>query len=152
MSFITPKQVQVVQIARRQVEKLSNGAFDDSAYQTALRNCGVSADQEGRCSSKRLTQAGYEKLLAIFEGMGFRHSKGGDDQHWRNRNAARTGFATSRQVYEIRRLAKLDTRYPLYSLCRRASNDQHNEPEQLTTNQARKLIEALKDVLSREAS
>jgi hypothetical protein len=152
MSFITGKQIQIVQIARRQVEKLSGGVFDDAAYQLALANCDVAPGPDGRRSSKSLTQAGFEKYMAIMESMGFRQRAEGDDQHWRTRNSRRTGFATSRQVYVIREHAKRDTRYPLYALCRRVSNDQHNEPEKLTVGQARKLIEAMKSITSREAT
>ena len=148
MSYITAKQIQIVQIARRQVEKLSNGLFDETSFRTALCNCGVKPDADGRCSTKRLTQAGFEKFMAILEGMGFRQIADGDAEHWRNRNAARTGFATSRQVYEIRRLAP-SQKYPLYALCRRVSNDQHNEPEKLTFSQAHQLIEALKAIAQR---
>lgn len=149
MSFITGKQVQILQIARRQVERISQGAFDEDAYQLALRNCGVKPDagQGGRCSSKQLTQAGFERFMSLMEDMGFRDASD-DDQHWRRRNSQRTGYATSRQVHEIRKLAPLQ-KYNLQSLCQRASNNQHTTPEQLTVAQAAKLIEGLKAITSR---
>src|SRR5690606_23473694 len=130
-----------------QVEKISDGAFDEAAYQLALQNCGVTPDTAGRYSSKRLTQIGFERLMSLFEDLGFRDASG-DDQHWRRRTAARTGYATSRQVYEI---LKHDTRtkYQPVALSRRASNDQHNTPEKHTIPQAAKLIEALKAIAAR---
>jgi hypothetical protein len=149
VSLITRKQVQIVQIARRQVEKISRGVFDSTAYQIALCNCGVRADHSGRCSSKNLTQAGFEKLMAIFESMGYREP-GGDPEHWRKRNSARTGLATTRQVREIRRLAPRQ-KYPVSAICQRVSNNTHSEPEQLTMAQAAKLIEGLKSIIGRNA-
>lgn len=143
---MTPAQIKLVHIARRQVEKLSDGVFDEASYQMALRNCGVRPDAAGRCSSKQLTQAGFEKVLSLMEELGFRDKQG--DEHWRNRNAARTGYATSRQVWEINQLAPA-SKYPLYAMCRRISNGQHGTPDKLTSAQAAKLIEALKAVAGR---
>jgi hypothetical protein len=54
-------------------------------------------------------------------------------------------------VWEIRRLAPMQ-QYPLQVICRRVSNDQHSEPERLTTDQARKLIEALKSITRRQTA
>ena len=147
--MITPRQIQLVQIARRQVEKLSGGAFDEAAYQLALRNCGVAPGIDGRCSSKQLSQAGFEKFMAIAESLGFKNTQQGQTDYWQKRNARRTGYATTRQVWQIRRLAPL-SRYPLHALCRRVSNDQHNDPEQLTIVQAVKLLEALKAIAARD--
>ena len=147
MNYINSNQVKIIQIAKRKVEKLSQGVFDESSYQTLLRNCGVAPDPEtGRCSSKKLTQAGFEKFLATLEGMGYR--TGEDDHHWRNRNSARTGLANSRQVHLIKQLAP-QQQYSMASLCLSVSNNTHSEPEKLTLGQARKLIEGLKKIIER---
>jgi hypothetical protein len=105
---------------------------------------------DGRFSSKSLTQAGFEKYMAVMEGMGYRVSGQAED-HWRLRNARRTGLATTRQVYEIRRLAPMQ-KYPLAAICLRVSNNTHTEPEDLTTGQAHKLIEGLKAIAKREVA
>jgi len=149
MSLITRHQLQLLQIARRQVERASNGVFDEQAWRIALRNAGgVKPDQTGQVSSKSLDQAGFERVMDLLESMGFREKDKPAD-YWRSRCSVRTGLASTRQVREIYRLAD-GGRYTLPSMCLRASNNTHQTPEQLTPQQAHKLIEALKAVTKRE--
>lgn len=150
--MISRLQVQTLQIARRQVEKLSQGVFDESAWRIALRNVGkVKPDRTGHVSSKALDQAGFEAMMSFLEGMGYRRDSG-NQTHWRNRNSQRTGFATTRQVYALRQLAAADSRYDLGAMCLRASNGRHDQPEKLTPGQARNLIEAYKSIAQREST
>lgn len=147
MSVITKLQIQTIQIARRQVQQKSGGVFDEGQFRMALLNVGgVRPDCNGRVSSKALDQAGFEQMMAMLEDMGFRDVSGKPD-HWRSRV---NGLATTRQVFEIKRLGA-ESRYSIESLCQRATGGKCTSPEQLTPKQAHGLIEALKNIGARES-
>jgi len=145
--MMTPQQIRLLAIARRQVERLSAGTFDEGSYRLLLRNVGgAKPDAQGHISGKALSQAGFEDVMAALEAMGFRDDK--DDHHWRDIVARRQRFASSRQVYEIRRRAP-DVDYPLAALVRRFSLGRTDQVERLNPREAYSLIEMLKDASAR---
>ncbi len=144
---LSANQLRLLAIARRQVERASHGAFDEGAYRLLLRNVGrAKPDAAGRVSGKSLDQVGFEDVLAVLESMGFRDDK--HDHHWRDLVARRQRLASSRQVYEIRRLAPL-VEYPLPALVRRFSQARTDQVERLAPHEAHHLIEMLKDAGAR---
>lgn len=146
MSRITAKQIQVVQIARRQL------GLDDADYREILRvKGGVSPDATGHVSSKRLTQRGFDQVMAHFEHMGFRKHPGQSGGYWRDKQFRRGVLASERECHLIRQLSREVTRYPLDKLCRKFSDGHTGEPELLTARQAHNLIEMLKATSKRAA-
>lgn len=139
--MITNRQLQILHIARRTVERLSNGTFDEAAYRTTLRSLGRVE------SSKDLDQQGFEDVMAYLESHGFTQDKSPAD-YWQNIVANRGRFASSRQVHEINRLARLQ-RYELPALCKRWSGGRCWTPSKLIPAEAYKLIEMLKSCVAR---
>jgi hypothetical protein len=58
MSRISARQIKMLQIARKKVEKISDGFFDDAAHQMLLINCGVKPDAVERASTSSPTSDG----------------------------------------------------------------------------------------------
>lgn len=145
MSTITPKQIQVVQTARRRLQ------LDDADFRELLRKVGsVRPDETGHVSCKALTQKGFEAVMAHLERMGFKMRPGQGGGYWRERQFRRRLLCSDREAHLIRELAGRQERYPLGALCRRHSGGHTDQPEQLTAKQAHGLIEALKQINARE--
>jgi hypothetical protein len=132
----TANQLKLIHIAARQLD------LDDADYRLVLRNV---AKVE---SAKELDNVSFEDVMACFEGAGFRMPKEAED-YWRNKVALRSRFATSREVFEIRRLAE-KVMYDLPGLCRKFSAGRTWEPSKLSRDEASKLIEMLKACATRE--
>lgn len=151
---LTRAQLQLLNIARRQVEIRSAGVCDEPWYRLVLRNVGgAQPDADGHVSAKTLDHVGFERVMAFLEQHGFRE-RGRPETHWRDRDGRRTGLATSRQVWAIHHLyadyAKIATQpHPLAAIVRRATNGWHGEVQKLPPALAHKVIEALKGIIDR---
>lgn len=158
--MISPAQLQLLNIARRQVAQASGGTFDEAQWRLTLRNVGqAQPGPDGRVSSKSLDQPGFEAVMAFLEGLGFRDRTGPPD-YWRSRHARRAGLASFAQVQLIHRLYRHyadaarqagQQPYELGALCRRASAGYHDDPARLTPALAAKLVQALRDVTAHVA-
>jgi len=114
---------------KRWLEKNRN--FTDQAYRMLLHNVGKVE------SSKELGHAGVEKVMAIFEGMGF-------DQHPQGPTTARSGVrGDSRTTWMIYGLAS-EANLNVAGFCRRMSNHRTDQVEELDRARQRAVIEALK--------
>lgn len=154
--MLTSAQLQLLQIARRDVAKASAGAFDEAQWRLVLRNVGRALpDADGRVSAKSLTHAGFEGVMAFCESTGFRdRTPGRGPDYWRSRDASRTGLATSRQVFAIQSLyaryaGRTAKPVSLSGIVMRASQGYHTDPRQLTPALAARVIEALNAILDR---
>jgi hypothetical protein len=150
---MTPAQLKLLQIARKAVEKLSSGVFDDDAYRQAL----VERGGVGRLppSSKDLGPAGFERMMAMFESMGWRDAMPGRSvDHWRTLVRRRGHFASPQQIRYIAglhdELKKLGTEYDLGGLCRRMTNHRVGSVDDLNPQEAHKMIEMMKDIVDRQ--
>lgn len=126
----TALQLKIVHVAARKV------GLNDAQYRTLLANAA------GVQSSKDLTQAGFEDVMAVLEDLGFRDDRNGET-YWRDKVEARGQAGNARMVHKIRELAKHSI-YPLERLVWRHSEGRTEDVEQLTPREAWKLIEMLK--------
>jgi phage gp16-like protein len=134
----TKAQIQIVQIARRQVQ------LNEPQYRMLLANVA------GVQSTKDLTNEDVERVMDVMEGMGFEDSKHGAG-YW-GRKAARIGFAANdRMIRKIETMAA-ETKYPLAALVHRFSSKRTDQVQQLLPREAWQLIEALKAIIAREGS
>jgi len=131
----TTQQFRLIHVAARQA------GLDDGLYRLVLRNVG------GVKSSKELTQAGFEDVMAVFEDSGFREI-GKPPTYWRDKVSIRGVFCGERMARKITELAA-EQGYALAGLCRRFSNDRVEGVDKLKPRQAWKLIEMLKAVVDR---
>jgi len=139
--MIQRQQVQVLQIARRQV-KLS-----EEQYRTLLRNiAGVESSRD-----QKFTQAAFEDVMAVLEDMGFKASFG-STSHFRDKVAKRGTACNERIVHKINELSRAQSRYPLSALCLRFSDGRTENAGKLRPYEGHNLIEMLKDVIERESS
>lgn len=125
----TPAQLRLVHVAARKA------GLNDAQYRTLLSNAG------GVQSSRDLTQAGFEDVMAVLEDLGFADDKGAT--YWRDQVEARGQRGTARMVHKIRELATRSV-YPLERLVERHSDGRTRDVEQLTPREAWRLIEMLK--------
>jgi len=125
----TPLQLRLIHIASRQI------GLDEEQYRMVLLNAG------GVSSSKNLTQAGYEDVMAVFEDTGFRQS-GQPANYWRMKVATRGWLCGERMVHRIRELAAKQ-HYDLGGLCQRFSDGKVFQIERLSPRQAANLIQML---------
>jgi hypothetical protein len=125
----TTQQIQIIQIARRQV------GLDESDYRLLLWNVA------GVESCKELDNVGVEDFLAVLEDMGFRTiDKPGD--YWREKVQSRaSGRIGERMVYRIRVEAR-GGKYPLESICLRLTKGRTSNVEELNVYEAVKVFEA----------
>jgi hypothetical protein len=149
---VTADQIKLLQIARKAVEKLSNGVFDDDAYRLALVQRGGVATLPP--SSKQLSPAGFERMMAMFESMGWRDSlPGRRHDHWRTLVARRGHYASPQQIRFIAGLHKqlrgLGTEYDLNGLCRRMTKGRVDSVDDLNPKEAYDLTEMLKKAIDR---
>jgi hypothetical protein len=93
-------------------------------------------------SSKDLSQAGFEDVMAVLEDSGFSDSRQGGT-YWRDKVRDRGQAGNARMVHLIRELAEKSV-YPLDRLAWRQSGGRTEDVEQLTPREAWMLIEMLK--------
>lgn len=138
---MTKPQLQLIHVARRQVEKLSGGAFDDAAYRLLLWNIARAR------SSTQLSNTGLEEVMAFFESRGFVDSHNGEG-YWQRKVDERDRFANQRLIQKIHALIP-QTTYKLEGLCLRFSNGRTDQVQKLDPREAYNLIEMLKAVAER---
>lgn len=131
----TTQQFKLIHVAARQA------GLDDGMYRMVLRNVG------GVKSSKELTQAGFEDVMAVFEDCGFREI-GKPPTYWRDKVSIRGVFCGERMARKITELAA-EQGYALAGLCRRFSEGRVEGVDKLKPREAWKLIEMLKAVVDR---
>lgn len=137
----TKPQIQLIQIAKSQLVKA--GKLTDQAYRVLLQNVA------GVDSSKRLDNKSIERVMAIFEQMGFVDSVHGAG-YWQGKAGRQLNeYISDRQVRALESMAA-QTRYPLASLIRRLTNHRTDKVDQIDEDEAYKVHEALKDILERE--
>ncbi len=133
---MTPLQTKIIHIAKKQAN------LTDEQYRQIL------ADTAGVSSSRLLTNDGFENVMAVLEGLGFRErDKPGD--YWRRRSNAKGEGIDSRVAWKIRELAK-ESIYELATLVYRHSHHRTREVEQLYPKEAWEIIEMLKKSNERE--
>jgi hypothetical protein len=139
---MTSLQTRLIHIAAKQVD------LSDLQYRLLLKNVA------GVDSSKMLTQAGFEDVMAVLEDMGFRDTahapaRAARGDYWRGKVAVRGQQCGGRMVHKIRELAERQSKYTLIGLCHLASQYRAADPEHLRPREAWNLIEMLKDVIKR---
>jgi hypothetical protein len=143
---MTTLQLKALHVAAGQLRKLRPDVFDDAWYRLVLVNVGNVRTMPGeKPSSKALTNAGFELVMAFMEESGFRDSRG--EAYWRSRLPH--GKASTRQVWQIHRLGN-QQRYAIAGLCEQFSGGRTRHAEKLTPFEAVKLVEMLKQAVRRE--
>jgi hypothetical protein len=136
---MTPLQLKILHIAKR------DRGIDEADWRTILRS--IARVQ----SSKDLTNAGFEDVMAYLEAQGYRQP-GKPETYWRSRSGQREREeVTSRQVHMIGALAR-EAGIGMEGFCRRMSNGQTDQPELLSYQEAYNVIEALKAIIARKAT
>jgi hypothetical protein len=144
---MTRNQIILIQQAKRAL-RIARG-LDDAWYRQVLQIAG------GVDSSTKLDNAGFERVMAAFEGMGFRDSsqEAGTRAatYWRDTAATQNVFASRREVELIRELVA-QTKYAdgLEGLCRVWSNHRTSHAGKLRPKEAHNIIEMLKAVIARQ--
>ncbi len=133
---MTPAQLRIIHTAKRQLE------LDDASYRLILRNVGKVE------SSKDLTNAGLEDVMALFESRGYCHPHHGEN-YWTKKSQSRGTVVTARAARFIRELAG-QSRYNLEALVMRHSGDRTDIVEELYPREAWLLTEMLKGSTARE--
>ena len=134
----TALQLRLLHLAARQA------GLDETDYRLVLKNCA------GVASSKNLDQAGFEDVLALFEERGYRDA-GKPEDYWRSKVATRGSLCGARMEFKINELAGKQT-YALSGLRRRFSNERTERVDRLSSGEAYRLVEALKEIIEREAA
>jgi hypothetical protein len=133
---MTKSQIILLQTARR-----AAGLAHDPDWRLVLKNVA------GVASSKDLSNAAFEDVMAFLEERGFEHPAYGAN-HFTNKVQSRGCRADDRQAYLIEQLAQ-ESHYRLPGLCMRFSDGRTEDPRKLTAAEASQLIEMLKAVKSR---
>jgi hypothetical protein len=138
---VTKDQTKAIRAAQHRL------GIDDGEYRMILRNIGgVRGDAP---STLKLTNDGFENVMAHFEERGFGTRDGHASFYWRDIVDNRGILAKRSTVYVIRQLAP-QQRYQLPTLCLHFSNGRTSEPSKLNPAEAYQLIEMLKSVIARE--
>ena len=132
----TKDQIQIVQIARRQV------GLNEPQYRLLLANVA------GVASTKDLGNAAVEDVMDVLEGLGFVDSKNRAG-YWGGKVRRRGSECGERMRRKIEVLAS-ETKYPLGALVHRFSGKRTDRVEQLLPREAWNLIEGLKAIVGRE--
>jgi hypothetical protein len=138
----TPQQLRIIHAAARHTG-LIDAESDATRYRLLLKNV---ADVE---TSKALTQAGFEDVMAVMEDMGYRHHHAGET-YWRDKVGARGSTCGERMLFKIEQLAAR-SRYELTALVLRHSGNRTERAAELLPREAWNLIEMLKAAAAREA-
>lgn len=153
---MTGPQLQTLHIARRKIEQLTHGVCDRAWFDLVLLNIGrVSADADGVISSKSLTNAGFERVMAFIEDE---TSKVDMDTgtYWRDRDRRRGHYLTTRQEWAVhdfyRQLVDAGSAYKLPGLVRNICGNRTDDLRMLNPSEAHKLIEMMKAALERYAA
>ncbi|HEX8342371.1 MAG TPA: phage protein GemA/Gp16 family protein [Tepidisphaeraceae bacterium] len=145
---MTRKQIIFIQQAKRMLQDTCG--LDEGWYRQTLKIAG------GVDSSTKLDNAGFERVMAAFEGMGFRDPAQQDRTraatYWRDAAAMQNVFASRREVALIRELVA-QTKYAdgLEGLCRVWSNRRTSHVAKLRPKEAHNVIEMLKAVIERQS-
>lgn len=157
----TPQQLKLLHVAARQVG-LITGKQDDARYRLLLANVA------GVDSSKSLSQAQFEDVMAVMEDMGFSRERVLHQErasftgtsgsatravstYWRDKVAGRGRIANARMIHKIRELSEKCPRYTLSALALRFSDRRTSAVEELKGKEAWDLIEMLKAAGGRDA-
>lgn len=160
--MISPAQLKLIHIAKRQLERQSEGHFDDAQYRMVLRSIG------GVDSSKDLDNRSFERVMAHLESMGFKgsvpdcsspkdaqHNRGlTPSSYWARKSAqAATPRAplTDRQRHLITDLASQISDLKLPGFIRRMTASRTDQIDSLTAKEAWNITEALKSMTTRKA-
>lgn len=131
---MTPGQRNLIHAARKAL------SLTDAAYRTVLRSV---AKVE---SSTDLDNAGFERVMAVFEEQGYHHPSG--DHYWRTKVARQGATCGDRMVRYLEELVGKTT-YRLPGLCLRFSSNRTNQVGRLTPTEAWQLAEMLKAAIAR---
>ena len=136
---MTPRQLQIIHTAQRQLK------LEDGQYRMILKNVADVA------SSKDLTNSTFEQVMAFLEDLGF-SPNGQPSTYWRDKVASRqSGEVTERQLQLIGALAA-DASIDAAGFAWRMSNHRTRTPGELSSREAYNVIEALKQIVDRNAS
>lgn len=153
--MLTKQQLQTIHITRRKLEKATGGHFGRPEFDLVLLNLGnVRPDSGGAISSKNLTNAGFERVMAMLEEMLEKHVPT-IGRYWRSiDDRMRDGLISRRQQWEVAELlSELQRRGQTYvgdGLARRMSNHRVEHVADLTKAEAIGLIEMLKVAIARQ--
>ncbi len=152
---MTHPQLQAIHTHRRQLEKLDATTFDRGWYDLVLINVGrVQADASGAISSKGLSNAGFERVMAFLEET-IADAGGKVGTYWRDRDRRRGHYLTTRQEWQIGQLfaemRAAGLTYPLEAVVSQMSNSRTRRVEELNGQEAFKVIEMLKAAIGRKA-
>ena len=149
---LSPKQLGALHSTRRRLEELTGGVFDRHAYNAFLIEHGGLKGLPA--SSKDLTQAGFERVMAAMEATLSRFVPNASTHFRQVDERRRAGLLSERQEREIRELhaelAACDTSYPLDGIVRRLSNRRVDQVEHLRPVEASMVIEMLKATIARQ--
>jgi len=127
---LSHKQIKLIHVAARQL-KLIDADGNDENYRTVLWNiCHVK-------SSTKLSQAGFDKLMAFFHNMGFETPTG-------------TSKITRQQWLIYKLIDQLPSDMNLPGVISKATSGRCRQVGQLTDIDAGKVIDALKDIIKRQ--
>jgi hypothetical protein len=150
---MTNDQLKLLHLAKRAVERLANGAFTDDVYRRGLVEMGRVTRLPP--SAKDLAPAGFERVMAWFESMGWRDDRR-PAEHWRTLVARRGRYSSPQQIRLIHHLwnkyVEAGGQLALDGFCRRMSHGRTTSVEDLNPGDAHKVIEAMKEMLRRHAS
>lgn len=152
-SFFTMSKDQLAAVhqARQRLEKLSGGAFDRDAYDALLTKLGGVRSLPP--SSKGMTKIGFERVMAKLEEMIAKHDPAAGT-YWRSRLAQREHFASPELLEEIvtryGQAVAAGVTYPLAAIVSQMSNSRTRDAVELNPAEAKKVIEMLKAVTSRQ--
>jgi hypothetical protein len=138
---MTPKQIQLLQIARRQV------GLDEERYRLLLKNVG------GVDSCKDLTNEALEEVMAVLEDMGFVTTFHGveNKDYWREKIRRRGHFADDRVIFRLVEQSK-NAVYPLAGMVLRAAGGRTDDPKKLHPYEAANLLEAYRPIHRRKGA
>jgi hypothetical protein len=151
---VTTPQLQSLHILRRQLEAASDGNFSRPDFDLVLMNLGqVKPDAEGAISSKSLSNAGFERVMAFLEEMTakFNPTIG---TYWRERDRRRGHYLNTRQEWQIHRsyeeMRAAGLTYTLESIVSQMSVGRTSAVSELNAQEAFKVIEMLKAAIERQ--
>ena len=141
-------QLKVIGMARSWGNKNIPG-FDEPQFRLVLRNVGnVKEDADGKVSTKALDNRGMEFVMAWFESVGY-HQPGSEAGYWTGKaNRYSRHEITDREIHAIEELASHQP-YSLPGLISRITNRRTDDIQQLRSQEAYNVIEALKKIVTR---
>lgn len=153
---MTNDQLKVIHIHRQMLGKLNPDIFDRGWFDLVLINVGrVSADADGKISSKGLSNPGFERVMAFLEDT-IADAGGKCGTYWRDRDRRRGHYLTTRQEWQIGQLydelRAAGVSYSLQSIVSQMSASRTTAVSELNPSEAFKVIEMLKATVDRFAA